>query len=269
MPMYVFEHTGVVRTESNTDAKGNAPGITVDFKRKYMIVAGKSSFAPDTVWITEAELSKPGTKVIKNLFLTPETLFGLLPLAIFFDNDVPQRVPTTRIEPYDETYRAYMARRDEFVGIITTDIADSTARVQAAMRLGRFFDDEVKRGFVRLEHFAENVDLFLESGYRIEVLIKGFASPLASQEYNMALTRRRIVSVLNYLRRYNNGMYESAIQQKHLGISVAPLGEAEAQSGISDNARDRNLSVFSVDASKERRAEIIEVRLAKIPKIQP
>jgi hypothetical protein len=49
-----------------------------------------------------------------------------------------------------------------------------------------------------------------------------------------------------------------------LKISTAPLGETLAIAGINDSKKQRELSIFSVEASKERRAEIIEVRLHKI-----
>ena len=92
-------------------------------------------------------------------------------------------------------------------------------------------------------------------------MVKGFASPLASKEYNLALTKRRIVSVQNYLRKCNNGYYESFIQTKKLIVTTAPYGETLAKAEVADNARDKSASVFSVEASRERRAEIIEVKL--------
>jgi hypothetical protein len=80
----------------------------------------------------------------------------------------------------------------------------------------------------------------------------------------MALTHRRIVSVKNYLRTAKGGIYESYLLNNQLKISTAPLGETLATAGINDSKKQRELSIFSVEASKERRAEIIEVRLHKI-----
>jgi hypothetical protein len=41
------------------------------------------------------------------------------------------------------------------------------------------------------------------------------------------------------------------------------LGDTAAATNVSDNWKQRDQSVFSVNASKERRAEIIEVRLTR------
>ncbi|MCB0576198.1 MAG: hypothetical protein KDC61_16705, partial [Saprospiraceae bacterium] len=130
-----------------------------------------------------------------------------------------------------------------------------------AEQLGRFFDEEVNDGFVKLEVFAGNLELFLKGGSRIEIMVKSFASPLASSAYNLALTQRRIASVRNYFRKFQNGILGQYISNGQLKVSTLPLGESKASPGVSDDARDKRRSVYSIEASRERRAEILEVRL--------
>lgn len=262
--VFLYEKSGNVKDERNTGDANNESGLKADYRSGYVIIAKKSGFAPDTVEVSAAEMSKPGTKVIKNLFLTPASLYGLLPLAIYFDNDVPPRAPSAEIESYSLTYEAYMARKTEFAANFTAGITDEAEKEDAIARLEKFFEKDVKGGFFKLEYFADNLDLFLENGYEVEIMVKGFASPLASDDYNLALTRRRIVSVKNYIRAARNGIYESYLLDNQLKISIAPLGETAAAFGVNDNRRQRDKSIFSVDASKERRAEIIEVRLQRI-----
>ena len=86
---------------------------------------------------------------------------------------------------------------------------------------------------------------------------------VASNEYNMAFIRRRIVSVENFIRTAKNGVYESYLLDNQLTISTAPLGETAAATSVGDNWKQRDQSVFSMDTSKERRTEIIEVRLTR------
>jgi hypothetical protein len=69
--------------------------------------------------------------------------------------------------------------------------------------------------------------------------------------------------VRNYFRRYENGIFEQYLRNGQLQISVLPLGESEADTNVSDDPRNKRLSVFSPEASKERRAEIIEVRIER------
>jgi tetratricopeptide (TPR) repeat protein len=259
----LFERSGRVREERNTGTKANGSDLKADYRQGYVIIAEKEGYAPDTTEVSVEEMSKPGTKVLKNLFLTPSSLYGLLPLAIYFDNDVPPRQPATRVESYDFTFENYMARRAEFIATFTQNMPSEAEKADATARLNRFFDEEVQGGMVKLEYLAENLDLFLSGGYSVEIMVKGFASPLASKEYNLALTKRRIVSVQNYLRKAKGGVYETFIQQKQLIVTTAPLGETMSKSGVSDSARQREQSVFSPEASFERRAEIIEVRLKR------
>jgi tetratricopeptide (TPR) repeat protein len=257
----LYEMSGKVHDEQTTQQEESA--LKADYQQGYMIIAQKPGFSPDTTTVSIEEMSKPGTKVIKNLFLTPETMYGLLPLAIYFDNNVPPRQPSTTIESYDITYQEYMNRREEFITTFTQHLLNDADKAIATDRINRFFDEQVKGGFTKLEYFAEHLDLFLNSDYEVEIMVKGFASPLASHDYNLALTKRRIVSVRNYLRKAKGGIYESFIQQNKLIVTNAPLGESQALPGINDSHRHLDQSVFSPEASKERRAEIIEVRLTR------
>lgn len=261
--VFLYERSGNIKDEKNTGTAANESGLKANYKTSYLVIAMKEGFTPDTAVVSAEEMSKPGAKVIKNLFLTPATLYGLLPLAIYFDNDMPPRTAAQQVESYALTYTAYLSRRNEFIEIFTKNLPEGEKQI-ATERLNGFFDKDVKGGFAKLEYFADNLDLFLDGGYEVEIMVKGFASPLASEEYNMALTRRRIVSVKNYLRTAKGGVYESYLLNNQLKISTAPLGETLAIAGINDSKKQRELSIFSVEASKERRAEIIEVRLHKI-----
>jgi tetratricopeptide (TPR) repeat protein len=257
----LYEMNGRVHDEQTSQQEESA--LKADYQQGYLIIAQKDGFAPDTTTVSAEEMSRPGTKVIKNLFLTPETMYGLLPLAIYFDNNVPPRQAPTSIESYDVTYIEYMNRREEFISTFTQHLLTDAEKALATARINRFFEEEVRGGFTKLEYFAEHLDLFLTGGYEVEIMVKGFASPLASHEYNLALTKRRIVSVRNYLRKAKGGIYESFIQQNKLIVTNAPLGETHALPGINDSHRHLEQSVFSPEASKERRAEIIEVRLIR------
>jgi tetratricopeptide (TPR) repeat protein len=260
----LYERSGRKQDERNTGKDSHTSNLPVSYKQSYVIIADKAGFASDTVIVTAEEMSKPGTKVIKNLFLMPATLYGLLPLTIYFDNDVPPRGPEAAIVPYDETVFGYVSRRDEFIRQFTAGMKSEAEKADATARLNHFFDDNVLGGMTKLDRLAEDLDLFLMSGYQVEIMVRGFASPLASDEYNMALTQRRIVSVLNYLRKAKGGVYHTFIQQKQLTIGVAPLGESESAPDVSDSARLRDLSIYSPEASLERRAEILEVRITRM-----
>jgi hypothetical protein len=60
-----------------------------------------------------------------------------------------------------------------------------------------------------------------------------------------------------------NGIYQKYINDGRLVLTTVGFGEEKSKAGVNDNARDTRQSIFSPDASRERRAEIIEVKLLK------
>lgn len=262
----IYEQPGRVAREKSTGAHSNESEMSVGGIRMFTVVAEKSGYSQDTVVVTAEELKsiKAGTTLYKSLFLSPASMSAYLPIALFFDNDRPD--PRTRsthtTQTYDQAVAHYLDGRDAFIEKYTARLVGAE-KESAKAQLGKFFDEEVRGGYINLEAFAGNLELFLKGGSKIEIMVKAFASPLASSDYNLALTQRRIASVRNYFRKFGNGIFEEYVRNGQLKVSTLPLGESAATPGISDDARDKRSSVFSIEASRERRAEIIEVRMFK------
>ncbi|MFN4081400.1 MAG: hypothetical protein ACK4NS_10910 [Saprospiraceae bacterium] len=234
--------------------------------REFMIVATKPHFEPDTVWVNEQELDavNAGGALEKSLYLVPASMAAYLPLALYFDNDEPDprsRLATTR-QSYEDLAARYMARKQAFIQNYSAGL-QGDEKAEAERRLAAFFDEEVAEGLIKLESFSSNLELFLKSGAGIDIQVKAFASPLAPADYNLALTRRRVACVTNYMRRYNGGVLLGYMQSGKLRISTLPYGETAASATVSDDPRDRRNSVYSPEASRERRAEILEIRVIK------
>ena len=262
----LYETPGVMADEKFTGAESNESKMNVGGRRMFTIIAEKEGFVSDTAVVTAEELRAvmAGSTITRNLFLTPASMSAYLPITLFFDNDQPDprtRATTTQ-QSYDQTVNRYLTRREAFIQTYSANL-QGAEKERAVEQLGKFFDEEILAGFVKLEVFAGNLELFLNGGARIEIMVKAFASPLATSEYNLALTQRRISSVRNYFRKFQNGIFEAYIRNGQLKVSTLPLGESAASPGVSDDARDKRRSVFSLDASRERRAEILEVRLFK------
>ncbi|HLU86129.1 MAG TPA: DUF1573 domain-containing protein, partial [Taishania sp.] len=104
----------------------------------------------------------------------------------------------------------------------------------------------------------------LQKGARIKVGIRGFASPLAKTEYNVNLTKRRISSLINHLKEYQNGVFMPYINGTapnggQVLFEQIPFGEYNANQLISDNPNDTKNSVYSRVAAAERKIEIQSV----------
>lgn len=262
----IYETPGVASSQKNTGAGSNESKMEVGGLRMFTVIAEKEGYLPDTVLVTAEELKavKAGTTLYRSLFLSPASMSAYLPISLYFDNDQPdpRTLYTTTSQTYGQTVERFLNRKEEFVAKYAANL-QGVDKQEAEKQLGKFFDEEVLTGYVKLEAFAGNLGLFLKGGSNIEIMVKAFASPLASSDYNLALTQRRIASVRNYFRKYNDGIFEQYIRNGQLKVSTLPLGESNAAPGVSDDVRDKRRSVFSLEASRERRAEIIEVRMFK------
>ena len=102
----------------------------------------------------------------------------------------------------------------------------------------------------------------LQSGKQVSIMVQGFASPLAKSDYNVHLTNRRISAIKNYFEEIDGGKFAPYMltTPPRLQFIEVPMGEYKANKDVSDNYYDQRNSVYSKDASLERRIEIIELR---------
>ena len=185
-----------------------------------------------------------------------------LPVVVYYDNDRPD--PRTKklftAKTYSETYFNYIAKKEEFkVNYAKTLSGD--LRSGATSELEFFFESDVKNGYATLQMFISKLKQRLESGDVIELSLKGFASPRAANRYNLALGQRRIWSIKNEIKAYAGGVLAPYIESGKLVVTEISFGEEIAPSGISDSYSNRRLSVYSPEASRQRKAEIVRVRV--------
>ncbi|MCU0325295.1 MAG: DUF1508 domain-containing protein [Spirosomaceae bacterium] len=168
-------------------------------------------------------------------------------VVLYFDNDRPE----TKSLNYGQTYDAYLANKDKF------EAEGDKAAVD------EFFTKNVTKGYNDFKDLTDKLAAKLKDGYKAEITVRAFTSPLASDEYNKALSERRISSIMNQLSSYNNGELKEFIDKGMVTITQEPNGEDSAPAGVSDDARNRKSSVFDIAASKERRVEITSLRAIK------
>lgn len=131
----------------------------------------------------------------------------------------------------------------------------------AENELEYFFETDVKGGFNRMQLFIGKLAERLEAGESIELSLKGFASPRAANRYNLALGQRRIWTIKNELKAYAGGKLKPYIDSGNLKVVEVSYGEEAAPKDISDSYANRRLSVYSVEASRQRKAEIVRIRV--------
>ncbi len=193
----------------------------------------------------------------------PEVKPIILPV-LFFHNDAPNprsRATTTTLD-YTTTYLSYLDLKNEY----RTNWAHGKSDPKTAEnQIEELFNGYIQKGVQDLEVFRSWLLDQLQSGNQIELVIRGFASPLTSSDYNVNLTMRRIQSLVNHLERYQNGIFMpfltgTAADGARLSFEKIPFGEYASNQKISDDRGDVQNSVYSPDAALSRRIEVKAVR---------
>ena len=186
-----------------------------------------------------------------------------LPIRLYFENDHPNPKSTADYTElsYEETYLNYKGQYP----IYRQKVRDGRDSMEAALQsqaLLQFFETEVDKGMQDLAVFRAQVWQELQSGKQVSIMVQGFASPLAKSDYNVHLTNRRISAIKNYFEEIDGGKFAPYMLTTPLRLQFieVPMGEYKANKDVSDNYYDQRNSVYSKDASLERRIEIIELR---------
>lgn len=191
------------------------------------------------------------------------------PIRLYFKNDEPDAkswaIFTT--QNYEETFNLYKKDFSTYLSKVGESLGDTSA-LSKQIELQQFFKDEVEKGFEDLVIFKNVLLKELNDGSKIIIHLKGFASPLAKTNYNVALTKRRVSSLVNYFNECNEGEFKKyidgqAINGGKLSFSFASFGEYVANQETSDDILDQKNSVFSKEAAIERKIEIEKIEVEK------
>ena len=241
-----------------TNPLGNDFNFKISKCHKYKLIAVKDGFAKELADL-EVPCDFDESRIEKKMYLTP-ILLDLLPIALYFDNDEPDKRTYRRStkKDYSETFRDYYARKSIFISEYQKGKEGQDPAV-SAQQIEDFFENDVKKGYDELMFFLQNVINELEKGRNYRIILKGFASPRATSAYNKNLGARRISSVKNEFEKHAGGIFKEYIKRGLLVIEEAPIGEDLAPPTVSDDLDDVVNSIYSPEASRERRLEIIDV----------
>ncbi len=208
-----------------------------------------------------------GFKILNNcncdtIKIKEYTFNKLLPLKIYFDNDKPEKLKNDTISNKDYLfyYNNYLKKRKEFVDFYSSGLEGRFYK-NAVDNMNYFFDTEILKGKRHLDKLLIELEDLLKNDKNIKLIFKGFTSPLTSKEYNKALSKRRIHSVEKYIKKYNNGSLNKFFKNGQINIIMMPFGEDLAPRFINDNPKDIKKSIFGINASRERRVEIVKIEV--------
>ena len=197
-------------------------------------------------------------------------------VTLYFHNDRPNPDNWDTITPltYLESYEGYLDSMPTYYGENTLGLHGEDS-VKGYNHIQDFFDDYVHKGVEDLRVFLDELIKELDSGSKIQLSVKGYASPLAKSNYNVNLTLRRINSLENYLERHPSGRFNNYLNGTAknggvLKIIKIPFGENRSDTVVSDDYYNTRHSVYSKGASLERKIEIINLTLIEdsVPKMK-
>jgi len=196
--------------------------------------------------------------VVKKALLSLE---NAIPVSLYFDNDKPKagNSNVTSAETYTTTFKNYYARKEKFRAAYISRFRFNDNKVSGVSEIEDLFENHIKRGFDKYDNFKRQLLLVLENGQDVNIYLRGYASPVAQSEYNTELGKRRVDSVRKEFDQWNNGVLLPYIQSGQLKVTERSFGEETAPVGISDDISKPDSSIFSPEASKERRVEIDEI----------
>ncbi len=233
----------------------------LELNKTYIVTGDKPGYSSDadTIRFTPEDIARLGPRPTVELYLRRIDFPDFLPLALYFDNDMPDRrsYQSTTDKTYRETYEAYYGRKREFIDRFTEGLSENDSFL-LAQNYENFFERDVRGGFTDLTTFSEKLLPFLEEGNTIVIGLRGYASPRASSQYNYILSRRRINSVANHFREFQEGALQPYLKNGQLRVEEEAFGESTAV-GVPDDLRDEKNSIYSLLASVERRVEIVKV----------
>tara|TARA_R110001592_G_scaffold237306_13_gene496444 strand:+ start:19433 stop:21637 length:2205 start_codon:yes stop_codon:yes gene_type:complete len=174
-----------------------------------------------------------------------DELKAILPLTLYFHNDIP--LPNKTVPTYSQTYFPYKRMDTEYI------------RENYSTDNTNFFNNTLPFEYSKLQVFTSLIQEIFKSDLNIEFTIKGFASPLASKNYNDALSQRRINSFINELFAYKAGLFEA--YRSNISINQLPFGETKSATGVSDDKSDPRNSIYAFEALRERKIEIINIAI--------
>lgn len=203
-------------------------------------ISSDNFISEDNRWVLTVKLDPIPIEVTIDQ-LIPESYF-----VVYFDNDEPDPdswSPETE-QSYDETYIAYKERWPEYFDQGISSREDLEA-----------FFSEVEKGMYYLELMIEFLEKEFEQGREYVIEFTSHASPLARDEYNMILSRRRFSAVENYLRKWEGGTLVLYINQHLLNYDNSAYGSSMASPDVPSD-RQNPASIYSVEAAKERRVTV-------------
>jgi tetratricopeptide (TPR) repeat protein/outer membrane protein OmpA-like peptidoglycan-associated protein len=250
---------GSVKEIVITNALGNDYKFDVIAGRKYKLTATKNGYT--TAMDEFSTVGVTGT-IRKDLYLEKAQMQDLLPISLYFDNDFPDnrsRSPRTKTR-YENLVVDYLNRKPVYLEQFTKPLS-GVEKQNAVQEIETFFDSDVRLGNERFMAFLSELVQKLESGEKVELEIRGFASPRSNPAYNKTLSKRRIHSISNEMVHFQGGILKKYLKKGLLKLTDVSYGDTMAKPNVIGDLKDERNSIYNINAARERRVEILRANI--------
>ena len=235
----------------------NEFNFMLDRGKMYKIIGKKEGYSDSEEIIDTRPYDKSGL-ITKELYLDKFVLQDLLPISLFFDNDMPDIASRSTItkSKYGDLLNQFIRRKSEYKDKFSKPLS-TVQRDEVITKYENFFEGDIKGGYDKFKMFISNLLHELEAGNKVELVLKGYASPRADSKYNLALGQRRVNSVKNEMIFYDNEELKKYFLSGQLVVTDISFGKELAPSDVTGDLGDERNSIYNIKAAKERRVEIL------------
>jgi tetratricopeptide (TPR) repeat protein len=246
-----------VREISEQNLLTNEFNFMLDRGKLYKVLGKKEGYSDSEEIIDTRPYDKSGL-ITKELYLDKFVLQDLLPISLFFDNDMPDVASKSTLTKtkYGDLVDKYIIRKSEYKDRFTRPLP-TNKKEEALSNYENFFEGDIKGGYDKFKLFVNNLLHELEAGNKVELVLKGFASPRADSKYNLALGQRRVNSVKNEMIFYDNAELKKYFLTGQLVLTDISFGKELAPPEVPADVKDERNSIYNILAAKERRVEIL------------
>lgn len=186
-----------------------------------------------------------------------------LPIALYFHNDEPNPNTTDSITAmdYEQCYKSYRALSNLYKARASYGRSDSLEDV-AISQTEEFFSKKLDTGMKKLNLLAGFMYDKIKEGKNIRLQVAGYASALYNEDYNYRLSQRRISSLENYFKNWNDGAMREYFQatdendNPRIKIERLAIGKSESRSENPEILEEKRRSIYTKEAMEDRRIEI-------------
>lgn len=236
---------------------------------EYLIEINKDGFKEETIKFNsgKADVKINKEAILKYIDVVEKSIVSLenaIPVSLYFDNDQPKKGSTKNesAKTYTQIFGDYYGRKLKFKNAYLA-LFKGSDKVTATQEVDYLFESLVKASFDKYDTFKKQLQIVLEAGQDVNVYLRGYTSPLAQSDYNTALGKRRVDSIRKEFDTWNNGVLVPYILSGQLKVTERSFGETTAPAGISDDPSAPSRSIYSPEASRERRVEIDEIKIQR------